>query len=85
MNSDTEILVDQILAELGAVAKCSVCHGFLLRTYDGDAEGMAYAMATNAWKDGQRGFRGMEREEVTSMIKKALIHTPSGCPSCNGE
>jgi hypothetical protein len=50
---------------------------------DDDAEKMAYAMATTAWKDGERGFRGMEREEVMDMIKQALIRTPSKCPSCN--
>jgi hypothetical protein len=84
MNGDTEILVQQILAESGAVAKCPICHDFTIRSYDDDAEKRAYAMATNAWNDGDRGFRRMEREEVMSMIQKALIHTPSKCHGCNG-
>jgi hypothetical protein len=82
LNSDTEILVEQILAESGAVADCPVCHGSKLRTGDDEAESRAYALATNAWKDGQRGFRNMEREEVVSMVKRALLRTGSTCREC---
>jgi hypothetical protein len=42
MNSDTEILVDEILAKSGAVEKCPVCGNFMIATEDGDAEKMAY-------------------------------------------
>jgi transposase len=48
-----------------------------MRTYDDAAEKMAYAMATNAWKDRERGFRNMEREEVMSMIQMALRSGPA--------
>ena len=83
MNSDTELLVAEILAESGAVTKCPVCNDFMILAGEADAEKMAYAMATNAWKSGQRGFRSMEREEVTSSIKQALTHTPYKCPKCD--
>jgi hypothetical protein len=43
---------------------------------------MAYAMATNALKDGDRGFRAMQREEVLSLIKNALDRAPYNCPKC---
>ena len=61
MNSDTEILVGEILAKAGAVEKCAICGNFMIATEDGDAEKIAYGMATNAWKDSERGFRGMEQ------------------------
>lgn len=83
MNSDTEILVAEILAKSGTVRKCPICQGFMIAADDKDAEGAAYGMATNAWNSGERGFRSMEREEVLSAIKTALIHAPSTCPSCN--
>jgi hypothetical protein len=82
MNSDTEILVEQILAESGAVADCPVCHGPKLRTGDDEAESRAYAIATNAQKDGERGFRNMEREEVVSVVRQALLRMYSTCPEC---
>jgi len=82
INSDTEILIDEILAKSGAVEKCSICGSYMIATEDGDAEKMAYGMATNAWKDGDRGFRGMEREEVITLVNRAIVHAPSECPSC---
>jgi hypothetical protein len=83
MNSDTDILVDEILAKSGARTKCPICQNSMVLAEDADAEKMAYRMATNAWKDDERGFCGMEREEVMDMIKQALIRTPSKCPSCS--
>jgi hypothetical protein len=82
VNSDTEILVAQILAKSRAVEKCPICHDFMILAEDEDAENMAYGMATNAWKAGERGFRGMDRQEVVAAVKRALIHAPSRCPSC---
>jgi hypothetical protein len=72
MNSDTDILVLQILEQSGAIAKCQTCFGVMLDQEDGDAEDMAYGMATNAWKRGERGFRNMDREEVMGLVKSAL-------------
>jgi hypothetical protein len=83
MNSDTQNQVDEILVRAGAVEKCPVCHDDLISAEDEDAEGMAYAMATNAWKGGERGFRGMDREEVMSLVKKALVCVPVSCPRCS--
>lgn len=83
MNSDTEILVAEILAESGAVEKCQSCFGFMIRTDDEEAEKGAYGMATNKWKSGERGFRNMEREEVLAMIERALAARPHKCPNCN--
>jgi hypothetical protein len=82
MNSETQILVDEILAKSGVVEKCSICGNYMVATEDGDAEKMAYGMATNQWKDGERGFRGMEREEVTALVNRGIAHAPSKCPSC---
>jgi hypothetical protein len=81
MNSDTEILVSEILAKSGAVTKCQICGNHMILAEDEDAEKIAYSMATNAWNRDERGFRGMEREEVTRLVKRMLIHAPSKCPS----
>ena len=83
MNSDTEILIREILAESGAVTKCKICGNELILSDDEHAEGVAYALATNAWKDGERGFRRMDRKELMELVKLALINTPSRCSSCN--
>lgn len=82
MNSDTEILVSEILATSEAVAKCEVCGNYLIATDDPDAADKAFGMATNAWKNGDRGFRGMDRKDVIDAIQRALILAPSKCPSC---
>ena len=83
MNSDTEILVSDILTKSGALAQCEACGNYMLLAEDDDAEKMAYGMATNALKDGERGFRGMDRDEVMALIKRALNNAPTRCPSCN--
>jgi hypothetical protein len=44
---------------------------------------MAYAMATNQWKDEVRGFRGMSREEVMSVIKSVIDDANDECPGCH--
>jgi hypothetical protein len=83
MNSDTDILIREILEKAGAIEKCESCFSVMIDTEDGDAEDMAYGMATNAWKAGDRGFRGMSREEVVAAVKRVLTLTPSSCPRCN--
>ena len=83
MNSDTDNLVQEILVKAKAIAKCPNGCGTMLDQEDGDAESVAYGMATNAWKQRDRGFRDMEREDVVALVKRALTHTPSTCPSCN--
>jgi hypothetical protein len=83
MNSDTDILVSEILVKSGAVTKCQICGNYMILADDEDAEKMAYGMATNTWRDGERGFRGMEREEAMGLVKRALTNAPSKCPSCD--
>lgn len=82
MNCDTDPLVADILMKAGAIENCRFCYDWWISAEDEDAKEMAYGMATNAWKDNERGFRGMEREEVLSLIKGALARTPVGCPRC---
>jgi hypothetical protein len=82
MNSDTEILVSEILDKSGALIKCSVCGKYMLLAYNQDAESMAYGMAEDAWKRDERGFRGMGREEISALIKRRLVEAFSRCPSC---
>jgi len=83
MNSDSQILVAELLTTSGAVKECPICHDCMILAGDEDAERMAYGMATNMWKSRERGFRSMECEDVMSLIKRALIHSPSACPRCD--
>ena len=69
MNSDTRELVLQIFRDTGAIQNCEACGHEEIRSHDTDAEDKAYTRATNALKDGDRGFRMMEREDVMQQIK----------------
>ena len=71
MNGDTMLSVEECAKEAGALINCPSC-GDLISAGDPDADSLAYAKATNAWKDGIRGFRAMERTEVTDLIKRVL-------------
>ncbi len=83
MNSDTQNTIQEILEETGAIVACSICCSNYIHAYDHNAEKMAYAQATNARKDGDRGFRSMSREEVVSYVKMALDSASNKCPSCD--
>ena len=82
MNSDTIETAEQLARDAGAIVPCPVCLGYDVRAYDDDADRMTYAQATNAWKDGDRGFRNMSREEVLSVVKSVLDSALIKCPSC---
>jgi hypothetical protein len=40
-------------------------------------------VATNAWKDQVRGFRGMEREEVMAFMESVIEDANWKCPRCS--
>jgi hypothetical protein len=71
MNSDTMLAIEECAKEAGALISCPICVQ-LISANDEDAERTAYALATNAWKDGPRGFRGMARIEVMDLMKQVL-------------
>jgi hypothetical protein len=72
MNSDTQIEAEEIAVSANAIIKCPICHETLISAFDPEAESRAYAMATNAWKSGGRGFRSMERQDVIRTMKSVL-------------
>lgn len=73
----------EIAKEAGATVPCEICGNYYLRSYDGAADAKAYAMATNAWKNGERGFnRGVTREEVVAEMERCLQSANEKCPSC---
>jgi hypothetical protein len=72
VNSDTMETAVQCCKDAGAIVKCSGCGEYDVSAGDDAAERNAYARATNAWKAGERGFRGMSREEVMDEVKSAL-------------
>ena len=83
MNSDTVERVTAFAKDAGAIVSCPVCRHHGLRAYDDDAEGMTYARVTKAWKEGDRGFRSMENEDVAPLVKSVLGDVPDKCPSCD--
>ena len=82
MNSDTIEAAQEVLKEAGAIVRCDRCGKAYVMAYDPDAEQWAYDQAENLRKAGERGFRGMSREEVEEVIKAALDDAPSTCPNC---
>ena len=83
MNSDTVELAAHLAKDTGAILSCPVCGHYDLHAYDDDAERMTYARATEAWKDGARGFRLMKREDVMQLVKSVLDDALAKCPSCH--
>ena len=83
MNSDTRPTVEEIAKEVGVVVPCSGCGNYDVDAGDSEAEKMLYAQATNLWKDGDRAFRSMSREEVVTLVKTVLTEAPFRCPSCD--
>lgn len=82
MNSDTMETAVQCCEDAGAIVKCSGCGEYDVVAGDDAAERNAYARATNAWKAGERGFRGMSRKEVMEAVKSALLDA-GDCPRCS--
>lgn len=82
MNSETREVIDGYIRESGAVTKCNFCHNYDVWADDSDAERLAYAMVTEAWKNGE--FRGDGREEIMREVKSALADVNIDCPGCSG-
>ena len=82
MNSDTMETAEQCAKDAGAIVSCSICHGYHISAGDDDAERATYARATEEWKAGVRGFRGMSREDVMGVVKSVLQDANFKCPSC---
>jgi hypothetical protein len=75
----------QCAKDAGAIIRCPICRGYDIQADDPEAEQNAYAMATNLWKDGSRGFRGMDRQDVMGAVKSAIVSANIECPSCSVE
>jgi hypothetical protein len=85
MNSDTMLTAEECAKEARALINCPICHDHhyfgrrFISAGDPDADGRAYARATISWKNGVRGFHGMDLAEVRHLIKRALQRS-SDCP-----
>jgi hypothetical protein len=80
VNAHVQIALEEIAKKTGAIVPCELCGNFDVIADDDDAEGMAYAMATNEWKRG--AFRSTSLEEVCSLMKAVLRNANYRCPSC---
>ena len=82
MNSHTMETVERCAKEAGAIVPCSLCGGYDVYAEDEEADRMTYARATNTWKAGNSGFRGMVREQVVAVVKQFLESADDFCPAC---
>ena len=74
--------IEEMAKTAGAIVSCPTCFGYDVRAADDDADRMAYAQATNAWKGRHHDFWGMSREEVVDMVKGVLDDANHKCPNC---
>lgn len=81
---DFIIAIEDVLTPLairaGAISECSMHLGCYFYEGGDDADRRAYAMATNAWKDGE--FGSASREQVLNAMKHVIEECPSGCVAC---
>ena len=82
MNSHTMETVKACAKEAGAIEPCSLCGGYDVYVGDDEADRRTFALATNAWKAGDSGFRSMEREQVVPIVRQFLESADERCPSC---
>ena len=82
MNSDTMETAEQIAKDNGAIVACPICGSYDICADDDEADRMTYAQATNDWRAGVRGFRGMSREDVMGVVKSVLDDALISCPGC---
>ena len=85
MNSDTRVTAEQIAKDTGALVQCEICGNSYIRVFNREAEQQAYTRATDDWKSGVRGFEGMQREDVTEVVKSVLDNANLRCPNCELE
>jgi hypothetical protein len=70
MNAHVQIALEEI-------AQCEVCHNYYVRADDEEANSLAYAMATNAYKRGE--FRTTRLEETREGMKAVLRDASHRC------
>ena len=74
MNVHVQIALEEI-------AQCEVCHNYYVCADDEEANSLAYAMATNAYKRGE--FRTTTLEKTREAMKAVLRDASHRCPSCD--
>lgn len=82
MNSEVRETCEGIAIRAGAIVPCPECGNYDVSAGDADAERAAYAMATNAWKEGEIRC---EREELLGVMKSVLADANHDCPDCDRE
>ncbi len=80
MNAHIHEALTEIALESGAIVGCSICGNYDILAEDDEAERAAYAMATNAWKNGR--LRGVSLEETRFAMQSLLRNANNKCPSC---
>ena len=82
MNSHTMETIENCAREADAIGPCSLGCGYDVYACDEEADRMTYALATNAWKAVDSGFRGMTLDQVRSVVKQFLESSSDRCPNC---
>ena len=79
MDSDMYEGLTVIAKDSGAIRTCELCGSQDIGSLDGDAKNRAFAMASEAWKDGRFGGA---REEVVGAMDDLLRGVDQTCPRC---
>ena len=80
MNAHMHEQLLEIARQAGAIINCPNCSASEVCAFDKDADSRAYAMATNAWKEG--AFRSASREETMEEMKSVIFDANHRCPVC---
>jgi hypothetical protein len=80
MNSDTQDTALECAREAGAIQKCSKCGGHDVAVNDDTLVKRAYKAAEKRRKDGDRGFRNLDPDEVRMAVDDVLQDAPDRCP-----
>ena len=75
--SETYDVLQPILIRAGVIGECSMHPGCTFI----ESESLAYAVATNAMKDGRIS---MDREAMMKAVQQILAETPDSCSGCEG-
>ena len=82
MNAHMQEAMTDIAQDAGAIVPCGLCGNYDIRNEnDPEADSLAYAMATNAWKGDQ--FRSASLEEAKKVMKATLSSANDHCPFCH--
>ena len=75
-----DLLADRGQGRWRAIRACETCWNHDIASGDADTKNMAFAMATDAWRDGR--FGASPREEIIEAMDDVIRAANRTCPVC---